>query len=69
MIAFVVREFIMYRTIPVSVRNIKVLRELGTIIPPDGTTRVKLSSTVDENDKRNEYRLISARLSWLFSNS
>jgi hypothetical protein len=43
----------MYRTIPVSVRNIEVLRELGTLIPPYGTTRIKRSSTVDENDKPN----------------
>ena len=43
----------MYRTIPVSVRNIKVLEKLGTLIPPYGTTKIQSSSTVDDSGKPN----------------
>lgn len=44
----------MYKTIPVSVRDIDVLRKLGDLMPPDyGTTRIQPSPTVDETDKPN----------------
>lgn len=44
----------MYKTIPVSVRNVDVLRVLGTLIPPHyGTTRIQPSPTVDENNQPN----------------
>lgn len=42
----------MYKTIPVSARNIKILKKLGTIILPYGTTRIESSPTV-KNDEPN----------------